>query len=36
MGWPIEPWGLTEILTRLATDYPGVALLVTENGAALA
>jgi beta-glucosidase len=34
MGWPIEPWGLTEILTRLATDYPGVALLVTENGAA--
>jgi beta-glucosidase len=34
MGWPIEPWGLTEILVRLATEYPHVPLLVTENGAA--
>jgi beta-glucosidase len=34
MGWPIDPSGLTEILTRLARDYPGTPLLVTENGAA--
>ena len=36
MGWPIEPWGLTEILTRVAREYPGVPLMVTENGAAFA
>jgi len=34
MGWPIEPWGLTEILTRITREYPGVPLMVTENGAA--
>lgn len=34
MGWPIEPSGLTEILSRVTRDYPGVPLLVTENGAA--
>ena len=34
MGWPIEPAGLTEILLRVSTDYPGVPLIVTENGAA--
>ncbi|HLL65825.1 MAG TPA: GH1 family beta-glucosidase [Micromonosporaceae bacterium] len=34
MGWPIEPSGLTELLTRLARDYPGVPLMITENGAA--
>jgi beta-glucosidase len=34
MGWNIDPRGLTELLLRLARDYPGVALYVTENGAA--
>ncbi|MEU4641284.1 GH1 family beta-glucosidase [Micromonospora sp. NPDC023814] len=34
MGWMIEPAGLTRLLERLATDYPGVPLLITENGAA--
>ncbi|MFY1596689.1 GH1 family beta-glucosidase [Micromonospora sp. WMMD737] len=34
MGWMIEPAGLTRLLERLATDYPGVPLMVTENGAA--
>src|SRR5690606_13563747 len=36
MGWPIEPWGLTDVLSRLARDYPNVPLMVTENGAAFA
>ncbi|SEG92073.1 broad-specificity cellobiase [Thermomonospora echinospora] len=34
MGWPIDPDGLTELLVRLDRDYPGVPLIVTENGAA--
>src|SRR5690606_23170635 len=34
MGWAIEPSALTDLLTRLGRDYPGVPLLVTENGAA--
>ncbi|MEV4544986.1 GH1 family beta-glucosidase [Micromonospora echinaurantiaca] len=34
MGWMIEPAGLTRLLERIATDYPGVPLLITENGAA--
>ncbi|MGH3731349.1 MAG: glycoside hydrolase family 1 protein, partial [Micromonosporaceae bacterium] len=34
MGWSIRPEGLTAILERIATDYPGVPLLVSENGAA--
>jgi beta-glucosidase len=34
MGWAIEPWGLTALLQRLTQDYPGVAMLVAENGAA--
>jgi beta-glucosidase len=34
MGWNIDPRGMTELLLRLARDYPGVALYVTENGAA--
>jgi beta-glucosidase len=36
MGWPIEPDGLTALLTRVARDHPGVPLMVTENGAAFA
>ncbi|GAA3217717.1 GH1 family beta-glucosidase [Actinocorallia longicatena] len=34
MGWPIEPSGLTELLTRLAREHPGLPLIITENGAA--
>ncbi|MGV9775140.1 GH1 family beta-glucosidase [Streptosporangium sp. NPDC003464] len=34
MGWPIVPNGLSRLLLRLADDYPGVGLVVTENGAA--
>jgi beta-glucosidase len=34
MGWPVTPDGLRALLVRLATDYPGVPLVVTENGAA--
>ncbi|WP_380830457.1 GH1 family beta-glucosidase [Sphaerisporangium rhizosphaerae] len=33
-GWPIVPTGLSALLLRLTRDYPGVGLLVTENGAA--
>jgi beta-glucosidase len=36
MGWRVEPESLTELLTRLGRDYPGVALVVTENGSAYA
>ena len=34
MGWEIDPDGLYDLLTRVARDYPGVPLYVTENGAA--
>jgi beta-glucosidase len=34
MGWPIEPPSFADLLVRLATDYPGVPLWITENGAA--
>jgi len=34
MGWEIDPDGLYDILRRVARDYPGVPLYVTENGAA--
>lgn len=34
MEWMIEPAGLTRLLERIATDYPGVPMLITENGAA--
>ena len=34
MGWNIDPAGLTELLTGLAARYPGLPLLITENGAA--
>ncbi|HEX6234272.1 MAG TPA: GH1 family beta-glucosidase [Jiangellaceae bacterium] len=33
-GWPIEPSSFTDLLVRLANDYPGVPLWITENGAA--
>ena len=35
MGWEIAPGGLTDLLVRLARDYPGTPLFVTENGVAL-
>jgi beta-glucosidase len=34
MGWRIDPPTFTELLVRLHRDYPGVPLMVTENGAA--
>jgi beta-glucosidase len=34
MDWVIDPDTLTEVLLRLHRDYPGVPLMVTENGAA--
>jgi len=34
MGWEIDPGGLREMLTRLSRDYPGIPLVVTENGSA--
>jgi beta-glucosidase len=34
MGWEIVPSGITELLVRLSRDYPGLPLVITENGAA--
>jgi beta-glucosidase len=34
MGWPITPERLTQLLVRLHRDYPGLPLVITENGAA--
>ncbi|MET9399946.1 GH1 family beta-glucosidase [Kitasatospora sp. NPDC002965] len=34
MDWAVDPSGLHELLTGLARRYPGLALAVTENGAA--
>ncbi|HEX3650420.1 MAG TPA: family 1 glycosylhydrolase, partial [Pseudonocardiaceae bacterium] len=34
MGWEIVPHGITDLLLRLARDYPGLPLMITENGAA--
>jgi beta-glucosidase len=34
MGWPVDASGLADVLIRLATDYPGTPLMVTENGSA--
>ena len=36
MGWEIDADGLYDVLVRVARDYPGVPLYVTENGAAFA
>ena len=36
MGWRIEAGALTELLLRLHADYPGLPLIITENGAAFA
>lgn len=34
MGWAVDPSGLFDMLTRLSREYPGLPLLVSENGAA--
>lgn len=34
MGWNIDPTGMTELLVGLSRTYPGLPLMVTENGAA--
>ncbi|MBB2945832.1 beta-glucosidase [Actinoplanes lutulentus] len=34
MNWQIEPASLNRLLTRIHRDYPGTALMITENGAA--
>jgi beta-glucosidase len=34
MDWEIDAPGLTEVLTRVAREYPAVPLYITENGAA--
>ncbi|QFG20817.1 GH1 family beta-glucosidase [Actinomadura sp. WMMB 499] len=34
MGWPIDATGMDELLRRLHREYPGIPLMVTENGAA--
>ncbi|MCO8272635.1 GH1 family beta-glucosidase [Actinoplanes sp. TRM 88003] len=34
MNWLIEPSALTGLLKRINDDYPGIPLLITENGAA--
>jgi beta-glucosidase len=34
MDWPITPERLTQLLVRLHRDYPGLPMVITENGAA--
>jgi len=34
MGWRIEPHTLTELLLRVHRDFPGLPLMITENGCA--
>ncbi len=34
MGWNIEPQGLTDLLVAMSRRFPGLPLMVTENGAA--
>ncbi|MGO1052206.1 GH1 family beta-glucosidase [Crossiella sp. CA198] len=34
MGWEIVPERFTELLVRLSKDYPGVPMVITENGSA--
>ncbi|WP_188190227.1 GH1 family beta-glucosidase [Nonomuraea sp. SYSU D8015] len=33
MGWPIVPGCLSQLLRRLARDFPDTELMITENGA---
>jgi beta-glucosidase len=34
MDWPVDAGALRDALVRVSRDYPGVPLMVTENGAA--
>jgi beta-glucosidase len=34
MDWEIFPAGLTDLLTRIDRDYPGLPMVITESGAA--
>jgi beta-glucosidase len=34
MGWDVDARGLHAVLTRVHREYPGTALVITENGAA--
>jgi beta-glucosidase len=34
MNWPITPARFTQLLVRLHRDYPGLPMVITENGAA--
>ncbi|HEY9367647.1 GH1 family beta-glucosidase [Streptomyces sp.] len=34
MGWPVDPSGLYDLLTRVSARYPDLPLVVSENGAA--
>jgi beta-glucosidase len=34
MGWAVDPSGMYDLLRRLHTDFPGLPLMITENGAA--
>ncbi|NUT50727.1 MAG: beta-glucosidase [Saccharothrix sp.] len=34
MDWEIVPEGFTELLVRIGREYPGVPMVITENGAA--
>jgi beta-glucosidase len=36
MDWEIVPEGFTDLLVRISKDYPGVPMVVTENGSAFA
>ncbi|MFJ3202466.1 GH1 family beta-glucosidase [Streptomyces sp. NPDC086989] len=34
MGWPVDPSALYDLLTRTTARYPGLPLVISENGAA--
>ncbi|MCS7481133.1 GH1 family beta-glucosidase [Umezawaea endophytica] len=34
MDWEIVPEGFTQLLVRISKDYPGLPMVITENGAA--
>jgi len=34
MGWNIDPSGMTELLVGIHQRYPGLPMMITENGAA--
>ncbi|NJQ00202.1 GH1 family beta-glucosidase [Streptomyces zingiberis] len=34
MGWPVDPTGLYHLLMRCTADFPGLPLVIAENGAA--